>query len=417
MSDISWSSDEFDCDDGGYGGEFMDDRYVVIRRLGMGAFAQVWLAYDIKTNNYYAIKIHGSDDTNFAYGEIELDVLEKIKKVSVPYTNMYVHDFVWERDDDEHFCIVYELLAGNLHDILRTDNFRNGLPFNIVKKILVQVLTALASLHEKCQYIHADVKVENILYEGKNSEVSDIIDKFEGYDFIKVLKEAKKKSKYRSQNVSVLAAKLARKIVDDLNDQLGSSDSSDSSDSDDEHINIKDGVNINDVIDIVVRLSDFGTCEPIKNKGKEIQCRHYRAPEVIIGYPYNEKCDIWSIGCVTYELITGELLFDPNKTKALNRDKHHLVDIYSLLGPLPNFMVDRAQRRQILFRKNGLIKSVHYINPQSMKDLLAEKLINYSHGYTQTDMDGLISFLNSTLTLDPAKRPSAAECLAHPFMN
>lgn len=37
--------------------------------------------------------------------------------------------------------------------------------------------------------------------------------------------------------------------------------------------------------------------------------RYYRAPEVIMGAPYNEKIDMWSAGCVLAEIFAGKPLF------------------------------------------------------------------------------------------------------------
>lgn len=34
-------------------------------------------------------------------------------------------------------------------------------------------------------------------------------------------------------------------------------------------------------------------------------CRSYRAPEVILGLAYDQKVDIWSLGCIVAELWTG----------------------------------------------------------------------------------------------------------------
>ena len=36
----------------------------------------------------------------------------------------------------------------------------------------------------------------------------------------------------------------------------------------------------------------------------------YMAPEVLQGRPYNQKADMWGIGCVLYELATGKKAFE-----------------------------------------------------------------------------------------------------------
>jgi serine/threonine protein kinase len=37
--------------------------------------------------------------------------------------------------------------------------------------------------------------------------------------------------------------------------------------------------------------------------------RFYRAPEIILGMPYDYAIDMWSIGCTLYEMYTGKILF------------------------------------------------------------------------------------------------------------
>ncbi len=40
-----------------------------------------------------------------------------------------------------------------------------------------------------------------------------------------------------------------------------------------------------------------------------IQSRFYRSPEVILGLPYEMAIDMWSLGCILAELLTGCPLF------------------------------------------------------------------------------------------------------------
>ena len=55
--------------------------------------------------------------------------------------------------------------------------------------------------------------------------------------------------------------------------------------------------------------------------GVEIQTREYRAPEILLGKPFNTRTDLWSVGCIAYELITGRYLFDPKVSDELRELK------------------------------------------------------------------------------------------------
>ncbi len=59
-----------------------------------------------------------------------------------------------------------------------------------------------------------------------------------------------------------------------------------------------------------IKVIDLGTaCYENKIVWTYIQSRYYRAPEVMLGIPYTSAIDMWSLGCVVYELYKGKPLF------------------------------------------------------------------------------------------------------------
>ncbi|KAK9861667.1 hypothetical protein WJX84_010633, partial [Apatococcus fuscideae] len=59
-----------------------------------------------------------------------------------------------------------------------------------------------------------------------------------------------------------------------------------------------------------VKVIDLGSsCFTTDHLSSYVQSRSYRAPEVILGIPYNQKVDIWSLGCILAELLSGSVLF------------------------------------------------------------------------------------------------------------
>lgn len=57
-----------------------------------------------------------------------------------------------------------------------------------------------------------------------------------------------------------------------------------------------------------VKVIDLGSsCFETDHLCSYVQSRSYRAPEVILGLPYDKKIDIWSLGCILSELCTGNV--------------------------------------------------------------------------------------------------------------
>lgn len=59
-----------------------------------------------------------------------------------------------------------------------------------------------------------------------------------------------------------------------------------------------------------IKVIDFGSSTFEEQYHSNIvSTRHYRAPEIILGHGWSYPCDMWSIGCIMVELITGDALF------------------------------------------------------------------------------------------------------------
>ena len=59
-----------------------------------------------------------------------------------------------------------------------------------------------------------------------------------------------------------------------------------------------------------VKVIDFGSATYIYEECQDyVQTRPYRAPEIIFGCDYNYAVDMWSVGCILYELLTSKVLF------------------------------------------------------------------------------------------------------------
>jgi NIMA (never in mitosis gene a)-related kinase len=70
----------------------------------------------------------------------------------------------------------------------------------------------------------------------------------------------------------------------------------------------------------VVKVGDFGISKVLNSKSKAhtvVGTPCYISPELCEGKPYNQKSDIWALGCVLYELATLQRAFEASNLPAL----------------------------------------------------------------------------------------------------
>lgn len=118
-------------------------------------------------------------------------------------------------------------------------------------------------------------------------------------------------------------------------------------------------------------------CYITKHYSDIIQTREYRSPEVILGGEYDETADIWSLACMTFELVTGEYLFDPKKGKTYRKNDDHLALITELIGPCTdrNYMETNPKVWKFFDKKKKSmkLKNIKKLHQWSLYNVLVEK--------------------------------------------
>lgn len=154
-------------------------------------------------------------------------------------------------------------------------------------------------------------------------------------------------------------------------------------------------------------IVDLGNaCWTHRHFSEDIQTRQYRAPEVLIGSKYDTPADIWSLGCMTFELLTGDLLFDPRAGEDYDRDEDHLAMFQELLGKVPKKIALDGKYSKTFFDKRGNLKHIKQLKFWPIQDVLQEK-----YHFSKEEADGIAGFITPLLDFDPKTRRTALQAL------
>lgn len=72
----------------------------------------------------------------------------------------------------------------------------------------------------------------------------------------------------------------------------------------------------------IPKLVDFGLSKiigPSEEANEPYGTLGYVAPEVLLKIPYTFSCDMWSLGCILYALISGSIPFDGENGEEVKR--------------------------------------------------------------------------------------------------
>ncbi|GMT22786.1 hypothetical protein PFISCL1PPCAC_14083, partial [Pristionchus fissidentatus] len=160
-----------------------------------------------------------------------------------------------------------------------------------------------------------------------------------------------------------------------------------------------------------LKLFDFGLARVIDrdaNMTNQIGEFAYRPIETEPSWSsnYDEKVDMWSVGAILCELLTGEAVF--------GGDGKYLVQVPMMMcGPIEDdvlAMIGNDKMRQMLREKSKSVKRIDFV-----KYLLDEGR-SWLKQEIASNNEYLRSFIDGTLQFDPDLRMTVDEALAHPFL-
>lgn len=177
----------------------------------------------------------------------------------------------------------------------------------------------------------------------------------------------------------------------------------------------------------ILKVCDLGSASPASDNEitPYLVSRFYRAPEIILGIPYDYAIDVWSIGCTLFELYTGKILFTGRNNNQMLRS------IMECRGKYPPKLLRRGSLAHMHFDD---MLNFHSVEEDKITGRPVTKILDFkkptrdlktrlmgkgTRGMSDGDAKDLtlfVDFLERCLTLNPEKRCTPTEALKHPFL-
>lgn len=325
-------------------GDVLQARYKITKTLGEGTFGKVVEVKDSRENNR-RIALKIIKNVD-KYREAAKLEINVLKKIKErdPNGKYLCVQMLDWFDYHGHMCIAFDLLGLSVFDFLK-ENCYLPYPIDQVRHITYQLIISVKYMHDN-QLTHTDLKPENILF--TNSE----------YDVV-----------YNSRK------KRDEKVV--------------------KYSNIK--------------LIDFGSATfDWEHHSTIVSTRHYRAPEVILELGWAQPCDVWSIGCILFELYLGFTLFQTHD------NIEHLAMMERILGPIPYRMAKRTRKTKYFYR--GRLDW----DERSSAGRYVRENCKPMRRYILSEEDEhreLIDLIEKMLEYEPERRITLAKSIEHTFFD
>lgn len=358
-----------------------DARFHLQAKLGFGTNSSVWLTKDSQLGRYVALKILTGHASRLNAERLlrELAVHERLSSLPADeskHCNRLITHFMHKgiEQDGEHLCLALELERTTLHSVWNAQNIK-FYPIPIVKRILRHILHGMAALH-KCGVVHTDIKPDNIMVSLAPSWSDETVPAW----------------------VQDHPPQFPPPSVEEL-----------------------------EVCDF--KLGDLSNAQELDDQTTDyITPLTLRAPEVILGGPWDEKVDIWTFGCLVFTILTKAHLFpdgihpihhsflrsgvDPNNADSIEADYLLWLMMVMTDQRFPPTVLSLDPNSPNYFESNGDMKCFISIARRPLEWCLRDT------GYPalEEDVVGACSLMRRCLKLNPSARPSAQELLQDPWL-
>lgn len=155
-----------------------------------------------------------------------------------------------------------------------------------------------------------------------------------------------------------------------------------------------------------IKVIDFGSsCLENEKVYTYIQSRFYRSPEVIIGMTYGMPIDMWSLGCILAELLTGYPIF-PGEN-----EQEQLACIMEVFGPPEKHLIEKSTRKKLFFDSLG--KPRLTVSSKGKRRRPSSKTLQQA---LKCEDEAFLDFITRCLRWDPERRLKPDEAIRHEFI-